>query len=102
MATNVKILKGKDESPQVLLKKFSRKMIESGVVMKAKKHRFALRDLSKLKRKKDRLVKLEAKDKYDMLKKMGKLQKPERKYTRPAESTSNTVVANANGTVAKV
>lgn len=73
MAINVDITKGKTENGVAMLKRFTRKIQESGIIMKVKGKRYASRDASKLKRKKDKMIKLEGKDKYENLKKMGKL-----------------------------
>jgi ribosomal protein S21 len=73
MVTNIEITKNKAENPVMTLKRFTRKVQESGIIIKVKANRYANRDFSKLKRKKDKMVKLEGKVKYDHLKKMGKL-----------------------------
>jgi ribosomal protein S21 len=74
MAINVKILKSDKGDAGMLLKRFQKKMQESGVVPKVKSKKFVARTMSKLKLKKDKLVKLEASKKYEHLRKMGKLQ----------------------------
>lgn len=86
MAINVQIKRGKTESSLAVLSKFTKKIKESGIIPKVKSKRYADRSLSDLKRKKDKLVKLEAKDKYEYLKKMGKL--VTRSYSRPTPTPS--------------
>lgn len=84
MAINVDITKNKTENGVSLLKRFTRKIQESGIIMKVKGKRYASRDASKLKRKKDKMIKLEGKGKYEHLKKMGKLKV--RTYTPRTQS----------------
>jgi ribosomal protein S21 len=86
MAINVKILKNEKVDAGTMLKRFQKKMQESGVVPKVKSRKHATRSLSKLKLKKDKLVNLEAAKKYVHLKKMGKLQV--RVYTPRKEAPS--------------
>lgn len=74
MAINVKIVKSEKVDAVTMLKRFQKKMQESGVVPKVKSRKFVSRPVSKLKLKKDKLVKLEAAKKYEHLRKMGKLQ----------------------------
>lgn len=78
MATNVIITKDGDKKGRAdsatLLKRFQKKMQESGVVPKVKSKKHFGRTHSKLKMKKDKLVKLESAKKFEFLKKMGKLQ----------------------------
>jgi ribosomal protein S21 len=89
MAINVDLTKTKTENGVSFLKRFTRKIQESGIIMKVKGNRYASRDFSKLKRKKDKLIKLEGKGKYENLKKMGKLKV--RTYSpRPSAPTPTT------------
>lgn len=85
MATNVIITKDGDKRGRTdagtLLKRFQKKMQETGVVPKVKSRKHFQRAHSKLKMKKDKLVKLESAKKYEFLRKMGKLQV--RTFTRP-------------------
>lgn len=89
MATNVKLVKGERLDGVTLLKRFQKKMQESGIVPKVKSRKHAQRSLSKLKIKKDKLVNLEAAMKYELLKKMGKLQV---RTFRPQAATPTTTV----------
>ena len=87
MAINVKLIKNEKIDGQTLLKRFQKKMQESGVVPKVKSRKFANRVHSKLKLKKDKLVKIESAKKYENLRKMGKLQT--RVYTFPKPGTAS-------------
>lgn len=90
MAINVKILKSDKGDAGILLKRFQKKMQESGVVPKVKSRKFAARSLSKLKLKKDKLVNLEAAKKYEFLRKMGKLQTRTFTFKKEAPTTTTT------------
>ncbi len=95
MSINVKLMKTDKGDAGVLLKRFQKKMQESGIVPKVKSRKFASRGMSKLKLKKDKLVNLEAAKKYEHLRKMGKLQiktyrfQKEAPATTPAATSSN-------------
>jgi ribosomal protein S21 len=90
MAINVKILKSDKGDAGVLLKRFQKKMQESGIVPKVKSRKFTSRSMSKLKLKKDKLVKIEASKKYEHLRKMGKLQTRTFSFRREAPATTTT------------
>lgn len=90
MAINVKLMKSDKGDAGVLLKRFQKKMQESGVVPKVKSRKHASRSMSKLKMKKDKLVKLEAAKKYEHLKKMGKLQTRTFTFRKEAPATTPT------------
>lgn len=93
MAINVKLLKSDKTDAGALLKRFQKKMQESGVVPKVKSRKFSSRSLSKLKMKKDKLVKLEASKKYEHLRKMGKLQTKTYSFRKEAPTTTATTTA---------
>lgn len=93
MAINVKIAKSDKGDAGILLKRFQKKMQESGVVPKVKSRKFSARSMSKLKLKKDKLVKLEAAKKYEHLKKMGKLQTRTFTFRKEAPATTTTAPA---------
>ncbi len=93
MSINVKLLKSDKGDAGMLLKRFQKKMQESGVVPKVKSRKFAQRSMSKLKLKKDKLVNLEAARKYEHLKKMGKLQVKTYSFRKEAPATTTTNVA---------
>lgn len=88
MAINVKIMKSDKGDAGILLKRFQKKMQESGVVPKVKSRKFNARSLSKLKLKKDKLVKLESAKKYEHLRKMGKLQTKTYSFRKEAPVTT--------------
>lgn len=97
MAINVEITKNKTENPVMTLKRFTRKIQESGIILKVKGKRYASRDDSKLKRKKDKMVKLAGQSKYETLKKLGKLKV--RTYTpRPAAPSTTSTEAKVEKT----
>lgn len=89
MAINVKLLKGdKSGDAGILLKRFQKKMQESGIVIKVKSRKYAARAHSKLKLKKDKLVKIESAQKYENLRKMGKLQTRTYSFRKEAPATT--------------
>lgn len=88
MAINVKIVKSDKGDAGVMLKRFQKKMQESGVVPKVKSRKFVSRPTTKLKMKKDKLVKLEAAKKYEHLRKMGKLQTRTFAFKKEAPATT--------------
>lgn len=90
MAINVKLMKTDKGDAGVLLKRFQKKMQESGVVPKVKSRKFEQRAFSKLKLKKDKLVKLESAKKYEHLRKMGKLQIKTYSFRKEAPATTTT------------
>jgi ribosomal protein S21 len=91
MAINVKIVKSDKGDAGIMLKRFTKKVQESGVIPKVKSKKHSARATSKLKMKKDKLVKLEAAKKYEHLRKMGKLQI--RTFTPRKEAPSTTPTA---------
>ncbi len=93
MAINVKLMKSDKTDSATLLKKFTKKMQEAGVIPKIKSKRFSLRSPAILKRRKDKMVRLESAQKYETMRKMGKLtMKP--RFQR-AESTLSSTQAKA-------
>lgn len=93
MSINVKILKSDKGDAGILLKRFQKKMQESGIVPKVKSQKFSSRSTSKLKMKKDKLVNLEAARKYEHLKKMGKLQTRTFTFRKEAPATTPATTA---------
>ncbi len=94
MAINVKIVKGDKGDGKgdavTMLKRFQKKMQESGVVPKVKSRKHASRGMSKLRRKQDKLVKLKAAKKYESWKKRGKLQVKTYAFRKEAPATTPT------------
>lgn len=78
MAINVDITRTNSESNMTLLKKFSRKVQESGVVPRAKSIRYAERKPSKYKMKKNKIELLKRKEDFNKLLKLGKVSMPTR------------------------
>jgi ribosomal protein S21 len=91
MSINVKLLKTDKGDAGVLLKRFQKKMQESGIVPKVKSRKYSSRSMSKLKTKKDKMVKLESAKKYEHLRKMGKLQIKTYSFRKEAPATTPTV-----------
>jgi len=71
--TNVQIIKTAKENSFGLLKRFQKKVQESGVLPKVRSKRYNQRALSNIKIKKGKLTKLAGKTKYDNLKRLGLL-----------------------------
>ena len=86
-------MKGDKGDAGMLLKRFQKKMQESGIVPKVKSRKFSSRSMSKLKIKKDKLVNLEAARKYEHLRKMGKLQVKTYSFRKEAPATTTTTTA---------
>lgn len=72
MATNVKITKGKKDNNTNLIKKFTRKVQESGVIPRVKSIRYADRNMSAFVKKTKRLKSIKNKENYEELVKLGK------------------------------
>lgn len=77
--TNIKIIKKEKDSPLVLLHKFQKKVQESGILPKVRGKRYNNREESKSKVKKGKLKKLKSGERYDELKRLGKLVKKARR-----------------------
>lgn len=71
--TNVEITQNNNENAMSVIRRFSRKMIESGVVPKVKGKRYASRKPSKLGRKMSALKKIGRREEVERLKKLGKM-----------------------------
>ena len=72
MATNVKITKGKKDNNMNLLKKFTGKVKESGIIPRVKSIRYAERNMSTFGKKTQRLKSIANKEKHEELVKLGK------------------------------
>lgn len=72
MATNVKIVKGKKDNNANLIKKFTRKVQESGIIPRVKSIRYSERNLSSYVKKTKRLKSLKNKSQFEELVKLGK------------------------------
>jgi heterodisulfide reductase subunit C len=73
MATNVEIKKNKNENNLSMLKRFSRKVIEAGIINKVKSERYEQRKASDFVKKKNKLKVLKKKAEYEQLYKLGKI-----------------------------
>ena len=72
MATNVKITKGKKDNNANLIKKFTRKVQESGVIPRVKSIRYSERNLSSYVKKNKKLKSLKNKETFEEQVKLGK------------------------------
>lgn len=79
MATNVDIKKTKNDNNLGLLRKFSRKVKQSGVLQKKRSIRYFDRAISDFKKKKIRLTKMEKGEEYRKSEKMGTLKPRKRR-----------------------
>ncbi len=73
MATNVDVKKTKKDNNMGLLRKFSRKMKQSGVLRKKRSLRYFDRAISDFRKKSEKLTKLDLKKSYEQKEKMGTL-----------------------------
>lgn len=71
--TNVEIKRNQNENSANVLRRFQKKIQESGILQRVRGLRYNERKLSDLKTKKAKLIKLEGKKEYERLKKLGKL-----------------------------
>lgn len=70
---NVQVERNNNENAVSLIKRFTRRVQGSGVLMRVRKNRFTERSKSAYVQKKQALKKLDRKQKYDELVKMGKI-----------------------------
>lgn len=70
---NVQVVKNGGENSLSLLRRFQKKVQESGVLPRVRSLRYSDRTLSDLKVKKAKMKKLAGKEKYELAKRMGKL-----------------------------
>ena len=78
MAINVEVKKNNQESTANLIRRFTKRVQGSGVLNRLRKHRYHNRMKSALVARAKKLVKLENKEKYETLLKLGKIQEPTR------------------------
>lgn len=78
MATNVEVKKNNQESTANLIRRFTKRMQGSGVLMRLRKGRYHLRQKSSQVQRMRKLIKLEKKEKYETLYKLGKIQETPR------------------------
>lgn len=82
MVTVIEVKKNTNESNTNLIRRFSRKVSESGIIQKVKGKRYNERNLSKLKVKLDTLKRLTRRKENEKLLKLGKGKKPKTKRHR--------------------
>ncbi len=71
---NVELKKNEHENATNLIRRFTRKIQESGIIPKIKGNRYAQRDVSKLSQKTIALRKLARRKEVEKLKKLGKME----------------------------
>ena len=71
--TVIEVKKNPNENNSSILRRFSRKMQESGIVRKVKSARYNVRKESKLKAKKSALKRMSRRQEIEKLKKLGKM-----------------------------
>jgi len=72
MITVIEVKKNNNESNMSIIRRFSRKVRDSGIVQKVKSKRFNQRSLSKLKTKEETLKRISRKKANEILFKLGK------------------------------
>ncbi len=70
---NVEITQNNNENSMSTIRRFSRKMIESGVIPKVKSKRYAVRKPNELAQKNSALKKIARRKEVERLKKLGKM-----------------------------
>ncbi len=76
--THIEVKKNNNENGVSLLRRFTRRMQESGILMKVKSKRYSERSLSKLKLKTVALKRINRRKDMEKLRKLGKLVERER------------------------
>lgn len=74
MATNVEVKKNNQESTANLIRRFTKRMQGSGIINRLRKERYFKREKSEMVNRTTRLRKIENKEKYEQLVKLGKVQ----------------------------
>lgn len=69
----LEVRKKEKESPQSLLRRFQKAVLESGILVRARKIQFKDRRISEEKKKRQALYREEKKKEYEKLKKLGKI-----------------------------
>ncbi|PIW95127.1 MAG: hypothetical protein COZ85_01560 [Candidatus Moranbacteria bacterium CG_4_8_14_3_um_filter_34_16] len=78
----IEVRKKERESSENLIRRFSRRVQQSGVLMRARKSRFKLEEKSKMEKRKGAMYKEKVKKMVDKLKKMGKFDDESFKNTK--------------------
>ncbi len=68
----IQVKKKDRETPESLIRRFTRRVQQSGVLQKARKNRFRLEEKSKPKRRNEALYKVKIRKEINKLKKLGK------------------------------
>jgi ribosomal protein S21 len=68
----IHIRKKERETPESMIRRFSRRVQQSGVLQSVRKHRFRLEEKSRLKRREEALYKVKIRKEIDRLKKLGR------------------------------
>lgn len=71
--TNVEVTRNQNENSANVLRRFQKRIQEAGILPKVRSLRYNQRELSDLKVKRGKLIKLEGEVEYNRLKKLGKL-----------------------------
>lgn len=79
MATNVEVRKNNQESTANLIRRFTKRVQGSGILPRLRKERYHSREKSSNVNRSRKLVKLENKEKYEEMLKLGKIQEPVRR-----------------------
>lgn len=79
MPTNVEVKRNSSENALSLVRRFQKRVQESGVLPRVRSLRYSDRELSDLKQKRAKLKKLAGKEKYELAKRMGKLVEKKRR-----------------------
>lgn len=72
-ASNVEIVKNQNETNASLIRRFQKRVQESGVIKRARSTRFFERPKSKYERQQRSLKRIERQKRYERLKKLGKI-----------------------------
>jgi len=82
MANNVEVEKNNQESTANLIRRFTRRVQGSGIIPRMRSNRYFSRTKSENVRKEARLKKLQGKEQYEKLVKLGKIQERPRGFRR--------------------
>ena len=81
--TTIEVKKAANESNMTLVRRFSRRVMEAGIIMTVKGNRYAERKAGKLERQKGALKRLARRKEIETLKKLGKwTERPTRGFSR--------------------
>jgi len=82
MATNIKVEKNNSESTANLIRRFTKRVQGSGIIPRMRNNRYYTRSKSRNVNKMARLKKLERKEEYERLLKLGKIQEQQPRRRR--------------------